>query len=187
MSTNISGLGGVSQLHHGLTGTQQTTQKTGEWNGLKVTAGNDPASLLADAAEELTFAASEKVEKDVSVRKKPDKEKRLAAVTPPEEALAEMQQRMGKRLNDLLAKLKSGNGSPAALKEALEGFPDPTERHAALDWLEDQFADQLSLAAMVRREREQLEAESATAIQAGYNISGVDAEATGGEVEGRFS
>ncbi len=112
MSTNISGLGGVSQLHHGLTGTQQTTQKTGEWNGLKVTAGNDPASLLADAAEELTFAASEKVEKDVSVRKKPDKEKRLAAVAPPEEALAEMQQRMGKRLDELLAKLKSGNGSP---------------------------------------------------------------------------
>ncbi|MCL2000316.1 MAG: TyeA family type III secretion system gatekeeper subunit, partial [Planctomycetes bacterium] len=92
---------------------------------------------------------------------------------------------MAQRLAKLLAAVKAAMGNPALFREALAEFRDPTERHAALLWLEKELADTPSLQALARREREQLEAEEAEAIQAGYNINGVDAEAVGGPAEGR--
>ncbi len=180
MTTNVSGPGAAAAaMQRGVSGSQAAAVKTGEWNGLRVTSQDNPASLLANAAEELTFAASEKVEKDMAARRKPE-EKKAAAVMPPAGAVAQLREQMGERLDDLLANVESGDGSPASLKEALEGFPDPTERHAALGWLEERLASRPSLAAMVKRERERFETESASAIQAGYNISAVDTDAAGG-------
>ncbi|MCC8191016.1 MAG: TyeA family type III secretion system gatekeeper subunit [Planctomycetes bacterium] len=153
----------------------------GEWNGLTVLVDADPASLIADAAEELTFSASETVEKKVSERKKTAKDRPVTAVRPPEEVLEKMRRRNEEKLARLLAAVRAG-GNPAAFHQAMDAFSvDPSERHAAMLWLEDSLADAPSLAAMVRRERERYENEEAAAIQAGYNIDGVeDTAATGG-------
>jgi type III secretion protein W len=88
-------------------------------------------------------------------------------------------------LEKLLSAFRESGGNPAALKESLGRLGDATGRHAALMWLEGQLSEEPSLAETAKRERELLEAESAPAIQAGYNVHGVDAEAVGGAGEGR--
>ena len=133
----------------------------------------------------MSFAASEKVEKDLSERKKPEKKGGVKQVVPPAEALRQMQERQQEKLKKLLDAIKAGKGNPAAFRQALAAFSDPTERHAALLWLEEQLADAPSLAGTAARERERLEAESGPEIQAGYNIGGVDASGAGGPEEGR--
>ncbi len=156
----------------------------GEWNGLKVKV-TDAESLLANAAEEVGFAASEKVEKLLSKRRKPEaKGQKADVVPPPQEKLQEMREAMGGRLKDLLDQVRQSGGNPAALKEALQGFPDPTERHAAMQWLEEQFEAEPSLKEMVQRERRALEAASPSEIQAGYNLHGLAAEEVGGPEAG---
>lgn len=177
MTSDISGAGRVAPRDVRVATFDNVGGARGEWNGLAVAVADDHASLIADAAEELTFAASETVERDVSERKKPREKKRVRTVAPPVEALAEMQRRMAERLAKLLARAKAAMGDPAALRQALEDFPDPTEKHAALVWLETRLSDTPSLAELATEERLRLEAEEAVAIQAGYNISGVD---TGG-------
>ncbi|MDR1613546.1 MAG: SepL/TyeA/HrpJ family type III secretion system gatekeeper, partial [Planctomycetota bacterium] len=64
MSANISGtrLDGMAGFSPAGAGGAAAPVR-GEWNGLAVSVSDDPASLLADAAEELTFSASETVEK----------------------------------------------------------------------------------------------------------------------------
>ena len=185
MTANVSGPGGPAASYYG-TDFGKTNAAAGEWNGLTVTVADDPSSLLADAAEELTFAASETVEKDVSERKKPEKERRAARVVPPPEAMAEMRRRDAERLARLLAAAKAAGGNPAAFRRAVEAFSgDVTERHAALLWLEGELAGQPSLAELAERERAALEKSSGTEIQAGYNIEGVDASGIGGPAEGK--
>ncbi len=176
MSTNISGVGKQNQpiQHH--QNVTQTVQAQGAWNGLAVSVKNDPMSLLADAAEEMTFAASETVEKDVADRRKPEKHQKVQVVVPATEEMAQLQHQMAERLAKLLAQAKASMGNPAAFREALDAFPDSTERHAALVWLEEQFKNQPSLADMAVREREKLEAEQAQSIQAGYNLLGLEGD-----------
>jgi type III secretion protein W len=157
----------------------------GEWNGLAVSVSDDPASLLADAAEELTFSASEKVERDLSERKKPEKGEKVRRIVPPAEALQRMRERHREKLEGVLAAIRASGRDPAAFRRALDGFSDPTERHAALLWLEERLADSPSLAEAVAGERGRLEAEFGPEIQAGYNIDGVDASGAGGPEQGR--
>ncbi|MDR2390616.1 MAG: type III secretion system gatekeeper subunit SctW [Planctomycetota bacterium] len=186
MSTNISGtrLDGMAGFSPADVGGEAAPVR-GEWNGLAVSVSDDPASLLADAAEELTFSASEKVEKDLSERKKPEKRERIKEVVPPPEVLQQMRERQRERLQKLLAEIKASGGNPVAFRQALDGFPDPTDRHAALLWLEEQLSDAPALAGAAAVERERLEAEAGPEIQAGYNIGGVDASGVGGPEEGR--
>lgn len=183
MSSNISGIGRPDQqpIQHQQS-VAQAVQAHGNWNGMQVSVSQDFSSLLADAAEEMTFAASETVEKDVADRRKPEKQKKVEVVVPPTEEMAQMQHQMAERLAKLLAKAKASMGNPAAFRQALNDFPDPTERHAALLWIEEQLANQPSLASMAKMEKERLEAEQAAAIQAGYNLYNVpdDAEAGAG-------
>lgn len=185
MSLNVSGAGGVNQPDVAAAQSQGAAKVHGEWNGLQVSVPSSPQSLLADAMEEIGFAASEKAEKDLSARKKQEPEKRQELVVPPPpEMLEKMEGDMKEKLAKLLEQVKQGGGSPGALKQALEGFPDPAERHAALGWLERELESQPSLAGQAAREREQLEAESSREIQAGYNIYGVDAGDVGGSAAG---
>lgn len=185
MTSNVSGPSGVGASFY-VGPEARTAAVSGEWNGLAVTAADDPASLLADAAEEMTFAASETVEKKVTERKKSEKESRVAMVVPPSEAMAEMRERLAAKLARLLDAVKAAGGNPAAFRRAVEEFSgDASERHAALLWLEEELAGQPSLAALAKRERETLEAEKPSEIQAGYNIEGVDASQIGGPGEGK--
>lgn len=181
MSTSISGVGGQQnqpvQHQHNVA---QAVVAKGEWKGTPVAVSSTPSSLLADAAEEMTFAASETVEKDVADRRRPERQKKVQVVVPPTEEMAQLQHQMAERLAKLLTKAKAAMGNPAAFREAMNDFPDPTEQHAALLWLEERLSDQPSLAALARQMRENLEAEQASAIQAGYNVMGVETDAEAG-------
>ena len=53
----------------GAEGAQPSAGSAGSYRGQQVTHNADVMSLIADAAEELSFAASEKVEKKLSKRK----------------------------------------------------------------------------------------------------------------------
>lgn len=161
----------------------------GEWNGLRVSVSDDPVSLLADAAGDLAPTGGDSDDIDIGKRKKAEKEKRsfrIVAVVPPASAMEQMKKRLADRLAKLLAALLAAGGNPAAFRKALdEAFPDPTDRHFALLWLEEETAGRPSLAALARRERERLEADAAAEIQAGYNVHDVDASAVGGADAGR--
>ena len=187
MTANVAGLGAahIWTAESGA-GMDRAHGATGEWNGLAVAVAHDPSSLIADAMEEMTFAAEETAEKEVSERKteKP-KEKRINQVVPPTEAVTHLRQQMAERLAKLLQAVKAAMGNPARFREAIAEFSDPTERHVALAWLEEQLADMPSMRELATRERERLEAEEAQAIQAGYNIVGVDADGAGGPAAGR--
>jgi len=183
MSGQVAGLGAAGLWNPGAEGAGEAGEAArGEWNGLAVQAADDPSSLLADAMEEMTFAAEEKVEKDVSERKTEAKRERSPIrVVPPAEAMAQLQQQMAERLAKLLRAARAAAGDPAKFKEALAEFGDPTERHAAMAWLEDQSAGEPALREMAAGERRRLEAEEARAVQAGYNL---EAAGAGGD-EGR--
>ncbi|MDR3211652.1 MAG: type III secretion system gatekeeper subunit SctW [Planctomycetota bacterium] len=173
MTTSVNSSGFVQRFSTGPEASSGAVASRGEWNGLAVEVANDPMSLLQDAAEELTFAASETVEKDVSERKKADKGKRIDLVVPAPEAMARLKEDKAEQLAKMLAAVRLSGGSPAAFREALSGFTDPTERHAALLWLEDELAGDPSLAELAREERVKLETQLGVEIQAGYNVGGV--------------
>ncbi len=182
MSMDINSASGLPSPMDMRSPVHGTHNASGQWNGLKVKV-NDAASMIANAAEEIGFAASEKVEKRLSQRKKPEADKPKVA-PPPAEKLEKMQEAMQERLASLLNAVRSSNGNPAALRDALSRFPDPTEGHAALLWLEEQCEHEPSLASLARRERERLEQSEPAGIQAGYNLLEVDADAVGGPGQG---
>lgn len=184
MNPNVSGpLNAGNAGLHGL-GSRAPAEadEAGEWNGVQVTSRTTPESLLADAAEEMTFSASEEVEKDVTDRKnvkKKNTHERLK-VNPPPEVSEKLKRNLASRMGKLREALAAAEGNPARFRESLEEiFPDPTERHAALLELRGEMENQPSLAAMLDREIESLEAAEASAIQAGYNIADVAAGAVG--------
>lgn len=189
MNPNVTGAHGASAAaFQGFGRAEEATAaaKTGEWNGLAVSSEADPASLIADAAEEMSFGASEEVEKDVADRKKVDKKDQRdpLKVNPPDEVMEKMKQNLQSRMGKLKEALAAAGGNPAKFREALEElFPDSTERHAALLMLGEELESQPSLRALVEREIETLETEQASEIQAGYNISDVDAGGLGEGVD----
>jgi type III secretion protein W len=185
MTAGLSGPGRIESRTAGMMASVADRPAAGEWNGLAVRAADSPGSLLADAMEEMSFAASEKVEKDLSERKKTGKKDPLRQVIPPEAALRQMQERNHEKLKKFLAEIRAGEGNPAAFRHVLASFSDSTERHAALMWAEMQLIDAPSLAELAARERKRLETESSPEIQAGYNIDDVDASGVGGQQEGR--
>ena len=167
----LSGSGGIDSA----TKADAASSAQGEWKGLAVSAADDQASLIADAAEELTFGASETVERKVAERKKSDKGSRGLAIKPPEEVIEKIQRRSQEKLEKLLVAVRAGRGNPAALRQALDAFSrDLSERHAAMLWLERELEGEPSFVALIRRERETLEAEHPHEIQAAYNIDDVD-------------
>ena len=187
MSANISGVGKLqNQVVQGQEDEAEVMREQGDWNGMAVSVNDDPSSLIADAAEEMTFAAEEETEeKDVSERKTHERDKKhhhanMVVVVPPVKEMQQFRNQLAERLAELMAKIRRSMGNPAAFRQALEGFSNPTERHVALLWLEEQFKDQPSLAEMARREREKLEAEQPSAVQAGYNLMGLDGDLQAG-------
>lgn len=189
MSSHITGpLGASGPSLHGLGRSDAAEQKglRGEWNGISVSAEKSPSSLLADAMEEMTFSASEEVEKDVTERKKTDKKDGFdrLKVHPPKETMEKLKKRLMDRMGKLRDALAASGGNPALFRQSLNAlFPDPTERHAALLLLSEDLGDEASLGVMVKREIDALETAETQAIQAGYNISDVDADGVGEPAE----
>ncbi|MDR1360281.1 MAG: type III secretion system gatekeeper subunit SctW [Deltaproteobacteria bacterium] len=181
MSQRIDGPGANVQSAPGAAGEQAV--QAGSFMGEAVLVDKDALSLLADAAEELSFSASENVEKKLTERK----EGRDVKGTNLQRILFYVDQAGDMNRDDLemllrrLAGLKDA-GSAKILNIVRQAFRDPANRHAALSYAGEKL-DRAELAgengAALRREiaaaLEELVRTEGRAINAGYNTAGIDA------------
>jgi type III secretion protein W len=150
--------------------------------GEAVKAEMSTASLIADAAEELTFSASEDVERKLSERKEgKDKTRNLEQILLYVEKSEDLNR---EDLEAFFGQLKSLQNATSAGMVSLvkQAFKDPTNQHAALSYclakLEESDlspAGKQSLRNATLGAIGSLEAESGRAINAGYNVAGIDA------------
>ena len=151
--------------------TNTNAQVTGSFSGSQAVMVESPMSLLADAAEELTFAADTTDEFELEERKEKDK---------TEEAFAErvklyqdLMHEAGKsqELNQLKDSLRSKEGREKAAREALSRFPDPSDAWAALSEAYEDLRNDPSVPSAVidgiRQGLDELEAEHGPQIRAG--------------------
>jgi len=167
------------------------TAATGTYRGQEVAVLEDPNSLLQDAAEELTFGASEHVEKKVGERKLKS-EIHAVKVQHSEEAglrTGKLKDLDPEQIKRFLEQLKKGGADAGSVRDlAQKTFRDPSQRHSALAAAFEElggdagFADLREAVGTVRVE---LEAAEGPQIQAGYNIDGVDCSAVGTAQEAR--
>jgi len=163
----------------------------GSYRGQQVAVEEDPLSLLADAAEELTFGASEQVEKKVGERKLKS-EQHIVKVAHTEESELRTQTLKDldpEALKKFLAQLKETGANADAIKDlAQRTFEDPTQRHAALSEALKQLSEDATYADLsqaVDTVLTQFEATEGPQIRAGYNIDGVDSSTVGSPQQGR--
>ena len=148
----------------------------GSFQGQRVSQQQDAASMIADAAEELTFSTSETVEKKKISERKVSKKGMVNR-----NAKAEM---MVKKIPDLdkdallkfAQKLLSSSGQSAGqIKEELRRqFKDPSHQHAALEYIQELLAEEGGdgeLQAAVAEAKDTLLAEEGPRIRAGLNVS----------------
>ncbi|MCG8530919.1 MAG: type III secretion system gatekeeper subunit SctW [Desulfovibrionales bacterium] len=188
MSQRIDGPG----IHPGvLGGNQQATegkQASGTLNGMVVVPQADAAAMLKDAAEELTFAASETQESKIKDRKLKREDNSLDKLAHVLQILQKMQDVNKADLDGFLAALKSGATSPQQLKEVLKQFEDPTHQHMALVYAKDSlqsegYAEWIDI--IDDAITELMETRGAE-VRAGYNIAGVElADVLGNEAAHR--
>lgn len=156
---------------------EKGVRQEGLFEGKTVTVEEDAVSMIADAAEELTFEAAETVEKKVE-------ERRVEKERP-----SELIQRIYK-LQEMLPDFDEGKfrmvikrmhqkppGSASELRSLLqEHFPDVSHEHAALSLIEEFSQDNPKLMALAKEARVELETKAGSAIRAGMNISSVASE-----------
>lgn len=144
--------------------------------GRAATVVEDPMSLLADAAEEMTFGVDNSKNKELAERKERTAldQSQLLRVQLYQELLHQA----GKEeaMNDFKASLRSRSRQQGtALAAVREHFPDPSEAWAALlDALVDTEKDPAApegLAGELRSALTELEAGEGTAIRAGVNAA----------------
>ena len=117
----------------GARGDRQTADAaTGSLLGRTATVAESPMSLLADAAEELTFGADTTDDFELSERK--ERQSTEDALAERVQLYKELMHQAGK--GEALDRMKDGlrakQGKEDALREALSHFPDPSDAWAAL-------------------------------------------------------
>lgn len=156
----------------------QAQRQEGSFRGEKVQE-SDPMSALANAAEEMTFAASEKVEKKLSERKAGSKESmRLSVSQLADKYVAMMgESQPGHKLHEFLDALKK-KGEKATEQDIRDlvkrEFSDVSEQYAALAFAEEALKNEggnEKLATTVGSVKEALLNEAGPAIRAGLNIA----------------
>lgn len=156
----------------------QAQRQEGSIKGQTVTV-QDASSALANAAEEMTFAASEKVEKKLSERKAGSKESlKLNSAELAEKYVNMMANSTNSnKLNEFLDQLKK-KGEKATEQDIRDmvqrEFSDVTEQYAALAFAEEALKaeeGQGKLAATVGTVKEALLRDAGPAIRAGINIA----------------
>jgi len=139
----------------------------------------DASSALADAAEEMTFAASEKVEKKLSERKAGSKESLKASAAELADKYVNMmsESRNSHKLHEFVDSIKK-RGERATQEDirdlAREMFDDVSEQYAAMAFAEEVLVNEggrEKLVATVSAAKEALLAEAGPAIRAGINIA----------------
>ncbi len=156
----------------------QAQRQEGSIKGQTVTV-QDASTALANAAEEMTFAASEKVEKKLSERKAGSKEAmRLSAAELADKYVNMMGQSQNpQKLHEFLdaLKKKGENATEQDVRDmAQRQFSDVSEQFAALAFAEEALKaeeGQGKLAATVGSAKEALLRDAGPAIRAGINIA----------------
>ncbi len=149
----------------------------GSYRGEKIKEKLDIQSLIADAAEELTFGASEKVEKDLSKRKVSSKKSEFEKVRERLEMYLRKVPDFGSldKLNQFIEHLKKSKFSSREqlLKETDKYFKDITHKFLALTYVLDVFKEEgeKDLADVLEKTVSYLSKEHSEDIRAGLNIS----------------
>ncbi len=147
---------------------------TGVYQGENVTQVIDIQSLIEDAFEELTFSASENVEKKMAERE----------ITSPKDRLSEIRKAMEKYLRQVpdigspekvkkfLEHIKRANiKTPSQIKEEVQKFfRDVTHQYTALLIARDSLKDE-GLKQLVKDAADSLLEEKGPEIRAGLNVS----------------
>ena len=154
-------------------GTFASAAATGSLFGLEAAVVESPMSLLADAAEELTFAADSTDDFELDERKERDE-----IAEAMEERVKKYQELMreagdAQRLEALRDAVRSRAGKEHALRQARQQFPDPSDAWAALKEIRDELASEPTTdEALLRGVDEalsEMEASEGPAIRAGIN------------------
>ncbi|HJB65996.1 MAG TPA: type III secretion system gatekeeper subunit SctW [Candidatus Mailhella merdavium] len=130
-----------------------------------------PMSLLADAAEELTFAADTTDDFELDERKERDEidEAMEERVKKYQELMRESGE--AEQLNQLKDAIRAREGREHALRQARQRFPDPSDAWAALKDIRDELAGDSSVSAETLRGVDEalaeLEASEGPAIRSG--------------------
>ena len=171
-------------------GARETAAARGSFRGEQVRHVRNPTAELQDAAEELTFGESERVEKKLSQRKlRSGAGTRSAAVEQAEKYLRDVPDLEKKqKLSDFARSiLKQGRppGRDELRERAREFSDDPTHQFLALEFSREQAAAGDADPALIEALDEAmaaLQAESGPAIQAGLNVSPVARQFAGKDV-----
>ena len=160
-------------------GVGETSAATGRVRGERVGHVRDPTAELQDAAEELTFAESEAVEKRLSQRKLKSGAHDPARLEQIRQYLRDVPDvERNERLVDFATSLLGENApAPEGLRERARRFSDDeTHQYMALSFAREQAQEQdadAELVAALDSAIAGLRAESGAAIQAGLNVSAV--------------
>lgn len=164
----------------------------GAYRGEAVVLDEDPLSMIEDAAEELTFGASEKVEsKELAERKVEGGSRildRVDAAERVQEYLAKLPD-MGRqeKLQEFVNQLRQhGANTPRqVLDEVRQFYSDVSHQYAALAYADEELEREggpEELRAAVRGAMDESMREHGPEIRAGLNISSVAAEFSGREL-----
>ncbi len=156
----------------------EATRQEGLFQGQNVQE-SDAASKLANAAEEMSFAASEKVEKKLSERKAGSKEAlRNSATELAEKYVNQMgDSQAARKLHEFLDAMKKmgESASESELRQLLgEHFGDSADQFAALSFAEEALAKdpaKQELVAKIKNLKTQLLQDAGPAIRSGLNIA----------------
>ena len=155
----------------------------GLFMGARVSQADNPMSLLADAAEELTFSLAESEESRLDERKEKAESAKKRAFDPYIEAARKLVQQgdgdLGRALNNLEKLFKAKNN--AGLSELMEalgqprekgggGAQDPAEQFALLTALKDSLGEGHALAGVIDQGLEGLAEKQAFAVASGLAV-----------------
>ncbi|MDL2216699.1 type III secretion system gatekeeper subunit SctW [Desulfovibrio sp. OttesenSCG-928-M14] len=176
----------IQPLAQDVGGSGQAVQQEGRFMGESVKVQQDASSLIQDAAEELTFSASEDVERKLSERKEgKDKARSLEYILFYVEKCQDMSQNDLEQLLKQLMVMNNARGANLA-NLVRQAFTDPTSQHAALSYARGKLGEQnldpeklRELGAALDEAIGILEEENGRAINAGYNIAGIQAPELG--------
>lgn len=155
----------------------------GLFMGAKVSQANDPMSLLADAAEELTFSLAESEESRLDERKEKAESAKKRAFDPYIDAARKLVKQgdgdFGRALNNLEKMFRAKNN--ATLSELMEalgqsrekgggGAEDPAEQFALLTALKDSLGQDHALAGVIDQGLEALAEKEAFAVASGLAV-----------------
>ncbi len=180
MSNLIGTTGQVNQQASQSHVQSKRSLQSGTFRGERITRAENPVAKLADAAEELSFGQSERVESKLAKRRIKSGHGSMSLAM---ELAEKYQQQVPDVDKDELDKFSAqslaqgSSASPESLRQdARKAFPDKTHQFIALSYARDQAQAQgkdSQLVAVLQTACDQMMKEEGPAIQSGLNISAV--------------